>query len=56
MPSLVDVVRWIAQEGGYTGKSSGGPPGAIVLSRGMERLQVLFRVFTERAATRGRKK
>jgi hypothetical protein len=56
VPRLVDVVRWIAQEGGYTGRSSGGPPGATVLTRGMERLQVLFRLFTERAATNGGKK
>jgi hypothetical protein len=49
VPPIVDVVRWIADEGGYTGKSSGGPPGARVLARGMERMQVIFRFFTEQA-------
>ena len=28
VPTLGQVVRWIADLGGYTGKSSGGPPGA----------------------------
>jgi hypothetical protein len=51
VPPLVEMVRWIAEEGGYTGKASGGPPGAKVLGRGLERLQVLFRIFTERSAT-----
>lgn len=38
MPSIADATRWIAELGGYTGKSSGGPPGTIVLARGLERL------------------
>lgn len=38
-PSLNDVVRWIADLGGYTGKSSGGPPGPIVISRGLARVE-----------------
>ena len=36
--SVVTVGRitlWIAELGGYTGKSSGGPPGAITLGRGL---------------------
>lgn len=34
-----ELISWIADFGGYTGsKSSGGPPGAIVLRRGMEML------------------
>jgi Transposase DNA-binding/Transposase DDE domain len=32
------AVEWIARLGGYTGKSSGGPPGAITIARGLERL------------------
>lgn len=48
VPPIVDVVRWIADEGGYTGKSSGGPPGAKVLARGLDRLEVLFRLFNHR--------
>lgn len=38
MPSMGDAYRWIADLGGYTGKSSGGPPGSITLTRGLERL------------------
>ena len=34
-PSLGKIVRWIADLGGYTGKSSGGPPGKIVIGRGL---------------------
>lgn len=28
----------VAQPGGYTGKSSGGPPGALTIRRGLDRL------------------
>ncbi len=37
-PPIGTVVRWIANLGGYTGKSSGGPPGTVVLARGLQRL------------------
>lgn len=40
IPSLAVAVRWIAELGGYTGKSSGGPPGATTIRRGLERLLV----------------
>ena len=33
--TLAKVVRWIADLGGYTGKSSGGPPGQKVIARGL---------------------
>ena len=33
--TLAQAVGLIAQIGGYTGKSSGGPPGATVISRGL---------------------
>ncbi|HET9450173.1 MAG TPA: IS4 family transposase [Aggregicoccus sp.] len=33
-----EAVELIARMGGYTGKSSGGPPGSITLARGLERL------------------
>jgi len=39
MPCISDAVRWLADLGGYTGKSSGGPPGAIVLTRGLRRIE-----------------
>lgn len=35
-PSLAEMVTLIAQIGGYTGKSSGGPPGATTIGRGMD--------------------
>lgn len=34
------AVLWTAQLGGYTGKSSGGPPGATTIARGLERLAI----------------
>jgi hypothetical protein len=37
-PTIGQAVRWIADLGGYTGKSSGGPPGAVTIRRGMERV------------------
>lgn len=37
-PTIGEAVLWIAQMGGYTGKSSGGPPGAITIARGLDRL------------------
>jgi hypothetical protein len=36
--TLGEAVRWIAELGGYTGKSSGGPPGAITIGRGLKYL------------------
>jgi hypothetical protein len=35
------AVQCLAELGGYTGKSSGGPPGATVLARGLTRVQAL---------------
>lgn len=34
-PTIGEVVRWIADIGGYTGKSSGGPPGVRVIGRAL---------------------
>lgn len=45
------AVRWIADFGGYVGKSSGGPPGSITIQRGLERLLMAtegMKVFKER--------
>ena len=44
VPSLGEIVRMIADIGGYTGKSSGGPPGPTVIARGLERLGVAAQV------------
>jgi hypothetical protein len=45
MPTIALAVRWIADIGGYTGKSSGGPPGATTIGRGLEDLAVAARVL-----------
>ena len=36
MPTLAQAIWWLAELGGYTGKSSGGPPGAITIRRGLK--------------------
>jgi hypothetical protein len=46
-PTIGVIVAWIADEGGYTGKSSGGPPGAVVIARGLERIQVIAKVLAD---------
>jgi len=37
VPTIGTAVLWLAQLGGYTGKSSGGPPGSITIGRGLQR-------------------
>lgn len=37
-PPLGDLVLLLARLGGYVGKSSGGPPGATVIGRGLDRI------------------
>jgi hypothetical protein len=36
MPTISQATTWIAELGGYTGKSSGGPPGSTTIGRGFE--------------------
>lgn len=38
-PTLADAVKWIATLGGYWGRKNDGPPGIIILWRGMTALQ-----------------
>jgi hypothetical protein len=40
VPTIVQAILWIAELGGYTGKSSGGPPGSTTIGRGLERLMI----------------
>ena len=47
MPTIGVVVRLIADLGGYTGKSSGGPPGALVIARGLNRLRPVAQLITD---------
>jgi hypothetical protein len=42
-PSLRQAIAWIAELGGYTGRSSGGPPGATVIGRGLADIDVLVK-------------
>lgn len=35
-PTIGEVLLWLAEFGGYTGKSSGGPPGSITIRRGLD--------------------
>lgn len=38
VPTLAQATLWLAQLGGYTGKSSGGPPGSVTLARGLKEI------------------
>jgi hypothetical protein len=38
--TIEQAVQLVAQLGGYTGKSSGGPPGSIVIGRGLDQITV----------------
>ena len=49
VPPIGDVVRWIADLGGYTGKSSGGPPGFIVIARGLNEIRPVARRMERRS-------
>jgi len=36
MPTIGQFTIWLAELGGYTGKSSGGPPGSVTMKRGLD--------------------
>ncbi|MFO0590659.1 MAG: IS4 family transposase [Polyangiaceae bacterium] len=44
-PTLAEAVRWVADLGGYTGKSSGGPPGTITIGRGLHYLTIATKIL-----------
>jgi hypothetical protein len=46
-PTIAEAVLWIAQIGGYTGKSSGGPPGAIAIARGLRRIEPVAQLLAD---------
>lgn len=39
VPSMQQATLWLAELGGYTGESSGGPPGTTTISRGLFKLR-----------------
>jgi hypothetical protein len=39
IPTLGQATIWVAELGGYTGKSSGGPPGVTCIARGLLRVR-----------------
>jgi Transposase DNA-binding/Transposase Tn5 dimerisation domain len=45
IPSIAQAVRWIADLGGYVGNKSSGPPGSVVIGRGLQDLMVAARVL-----------
>lgn len=44
-PDLETATRWIAELGGYTGKSSGGPPGSTTIARGLAQLRIATKML-----------
>ena len=53
-PALHFVVRWIAEIGGYVGKSSGGPPGPIVIGRGLREVESAVRTIANLHELKGK--
>lgn len=47
VPTLQQATLWLAELGGYTGKSSGGPPGAITLARGLDKVRAAAAALEE---------
>lgn len=45
VPTLSEATLWLAQLGGYTGKSSGGPPGTVTLGRGLTQVEAAARAL-----------
>jgi hypothetical protein len=45
VPPIGLAVQWIAELGGYTGKSSGGPPGSMTIARGLDFVSVSARAI-----------
>jgi hypothetical protein len=45
IPTIAQAVRWIADIGGYVGNKSSGPPGSVVIGRGLQDLEIAARVL-----------
>lgn len=50
-PTIKQAVQWLAEIGGYTGKSSGGPPGSVTIGRGLREVNTAARALTAMEAT-----
>jgi hypothetical protein len=44
-PTIEQAVQWLAEIGGYTGKSSGGPPGSVTIGRGLKEALAVARAL-----------
>lgn len=51
VPTMAQAVQWVAEIGGYTGKSSGGPPGSVVISRGLREVLTVARALAALEST-----
>lgn len=51
VPTIKQAVQWVAEIGGYTGKSSGGPPGSVTIGRGLREVLLVTRVLTALQST-----
>ena len=49
-PTIAQAVQWLAEIGGYTGKSSGGPPGSVTIGRGLKDVIVVARALAAQDA------
>lgn len=45
VPALGELTRWVAELGGYMGSKNSPPPGATVLTRGLERIETAAQVL-----------
>ena len=52
VPTIGQAVLWLAELGGYTGKSSGGPPGSTTIGRGLEYILVGVNVLAAHRISR----
>lgn len=41
IPTMRQATTWLAELGGYTGRSSGGPPGTVTIARGLLRVRAV---------------
>lgn len=44
-PSIAMAVRWLADLGGYSGNSNAGPPGSIIIGRGVAKLATAVEIL-----------